>query len=130
MTTPAVWMPPATLAALEAEIAALEEKGSEATLAEKARVIELRALVRNADVTVKPDDGLVEPGMLVTIRFADGSTDTFLLGDRTVLADDRALSPRSPLGAAVNGRYVGDDVTYTAPTGPATVSVIAVEPAS
>lgn len=130
MTSPAVWMPPATLAALQAEIATLEAKGSEATLSDKARVVELRALVRNADVAVKPNDGLVEPGMLVTVGFADGSTDTFLLGDRTVLADDRALSPRSPLGAAVNGRYVGDDVTYTAPNGPATVSVVAAEPAA
>lgn len=130
MTSPAVWMPPATLAALQAELATLEAKGSEETLADKARVVELRALVRNADVAVKPNDGLVEPGMLVTVGFADGSTDTFLLGDRTVLADDRALSPRSPLGAAVNGRYVGDHVTYTAPNGPATVSVVAAEPAA
>lgn len=126
----AVWMPSATLSALQAEISDLEARAGAMSLAEIARLAEMRALVRNADISAKPDDGLVEPGMLVTVRFgSDEDTETFLLGDRGVLSDARALSPTSPLGSAVNGTRVGDLVTYAAPNGPIAVAVVAAEPA-
>lgn len=130
MEATAVWMPSATLSALQAEISDLEARAGAMSLAEIARLAEMRALVRNADISAKPDDGLVEPGMLVTVRFgADEDTETFLLGDRSVLSDARALSPTSPLGSAVNGTRVGDLVTYAAPNGPIAVAVVAAEPA-
>lgn len=131
MEATAVWMPSATLSALQAEVSDLESRASGLTLAEIARLADLRALVRNADTGAKPNDGLVEPGMLVTVRFGTGDdTETFLLGERGVLADARALSPTSPLGSAVNGRRVGDRVAYAAPNGPIEVTVVAAEPAS
>jgi transcription elongation factor GreA len=130
MEATAVWMPSATLSALQAEISDLEAGAGAMSLADIARLAEMRALVRNADISAKPDDGLVEPGMLVTVRFgADEDTETFLLGDRGVLSDARALSPTSPLGSAVNGTRVGDLVTYAAPNGPIAVAVVAAEPA-
>lgn len=123
-------MPSATLSALQAEVSALESRASSLSLAEIARLAELRTLVRNADVSAKPNDGLVEPGMLVTVRFGSGDdTETFLLADRGVLADARALSPKSPLGSAVDGRRVGDLLTYAAPNGPIEVTVLAAVPA-
>lgn len=117
-----VWMTPEALAALEAELATVS--GPEATDAEKARAIELRELIRHAETGAKPDDGLVEPGMKVSVRFTrDDSIETFLLGSRGVLAaagaDLDVYSPDSPLGVAIAGRYVGDTVTYTAPNGSA-----------
>lgn len=131
MDTTAVWMPSATLSALQAEVFDLEARAEALSLGQIARLAELRALVRNADTGAKPDDGLVEPGMLVTVRFGSGDdTETFLLGDRGVLADARALSPSSPLGSAVDGRRVGDRVNYAAPNGPIEVTVLAAEPAS
>jgi transcription elongation factor GreA len=115
-----IWMTPEALAALEAELAAVSVP--DASDADQARAIELRQLIRRAEVGTKPDDGLVEPGMKVSVRFtADDSTETFVLGSREVLtaggADFDVYSPTSPLGAAITGRYVGDTVTYIAPTG-------------
>ncbi|NYE21402.1 GreA/GreB family elongation factor [Microbacterium immunditiarum] len=117
--TDPVWMTPATLASLEEELAELVSQPD----ADQARVIELRELIRRAEVGPKPDDGLVEPGMIVSVRFeADGSVEKFLLGSRDVVRNDAAVdldvySPTSPLGAAISGRYVGDAVTYATPSG-------------
>lgn len=48
-------------------------------------------------------------------------TETFLLGSREILGTDssvdHAVSPQAPLGAAIVGAKVGDEVRYEAPNG-------------
>ncbi|GAA3774364.1 hypothetical protein GCM10022240_27730 [Microbacterium kribbense] len=124
-----VWMTPAALAALEAELAELAEHPD----ASQARVLELRELIRRAEVGTKPDDGLVEAGMQITVRFhADDSVETFLLGSRDLVQPGVELdvySPVSPLGAAIDGHHVGDEVSFTAPTGATlTVTIVSATP--
>ena len=104
--------------------AAREEQGKL-----EARIKQLEDQLRKAEVGEKPaDDGLVEAGMKVTIKFAgDSETETFLLGSRELLSMDSAVdldvySPTSPLGEAISGKSVGDSASYTTPTG-ATISV-------
>lgn len=99
--------------------AAREEQGKT-----EARIRQLEDMLRRAEVGEAPaDDGLVEPGMKVTIRFAgDSDTETFLLGSRELLSMDSSVdldvySPTSPLGAAISGKKVGDEATYEAPNG-------------
>ncbi|HEX6443768.1 MAG TPA: transcription elongation factor GreA [Streptosporangiales bacterium] len=94
--------------------AAKEEQGKA-----EARIRQLQELLRNAHVGQAPaDDGVVEPGMQVTVRFPDGDEMTFLLGSREVAADGiEAYSERSPLGAAISGKKVGDKASYTLPNG-------------
>lgn len=99
------------------------------------RIRELEGLLRDAEVGSKPDDGLVEPGMKVTVRFdSDGSTQSFLLGARALLTIDPTIdidvySPSSPLGAAITGRYAGERVSYQAPGGAAVaVEILSTEP--
>jgi transcription elongation factor GreA len=99
--------------------AAKEEQGKI-----EARIRQLQDLLRRAVVGERPpDDGLVEPGMVVTIRFAgDTDTERFLLGSRELAQLDESVdvevySTASPLGAAVNGTRVGDTVEYEAPNG-------------
>lgn len=97
--------------------AAKEEQGKQ-----EARIRQLRQLLERARVgEAPPDDGMVEPGMLVTVEFDDGETSTFMLGSREVVADDAihmdVFSPQSPLGAAVNGADVGASVEYRLPNG-------------
>ena len=93
--------------------AAKEEQGKQ-----EARIRQLQRLLENAQVGEKPaDSGVVEPGMLVTVDLA-GDRMSFLLGSREVSVDDvEVYSERSPLGAAINGKRVGEQVSYTAPTG-------------
>ena len=124
-----VWMTAGALAALQAELDELNAR-AEGDIPQ-ARQVELRDLIRRAEVGTKPDDGLVEPGMTVTVRFTrDGSEETFLLGSRELVRQGSEVeldvySPSSPLGVAITGRSVGDTVTYQAPNG-ATIEVIVV----
>ncbi|MBM7830837.1 transcription elongation factor GreA [Agromyces cerinus] len=134
MTTESVWMTPAALERLEAELVELSRPGRTLTDTEQARATELRAMVRNAEVGLKPDDGLVEPGMRITVRFDDDAEPTsFLLGSRELADLDATVdldvySPTSPLGAAITGRYVGDAVTYQAPNRAVQVTVLEAVP--
>ncbi|AWB95295.1 transcription elongation factor GreA [Agromyces badenianii] len=134
MNTESVWMTPAALERLEAELAELSRPGRTLTDIEQARATELRTMVRNAEVGRKPDDGLVEPGMRVTVRFDDDESATsFLLGSRELADLDTSVdldvySPTSPLGAAIAGRYVGDAVTYEAPNRSVRVTVLEAVP--
>src|SRR3954451_15663354 len=86
------------------------------------RIAQLVEMLKNARVGETPaDDGVVEPGMLVTFRFVgDDDTEQFLLGAREMAGDDvQVYSPQSPMGEAINGRKKGEKVTYTAPNGKA-----------
>ena len=85
------------------------------------RIAQLVEMLKNAQVgETPPDDGVVEPGMLVTIRFVgDKDPETpFLLGAREMAGEGiEVFSPQSPLGEAINGRSKGDKVSYPAPNG-------------
>lgn len=84
------------------------------------RILELKHLLEHARVGDAPaDDGVVEPGMVVTAVVA-GNEMTFLFGNREIAADGEKLevySERSPLGEAIHGSKAGDSVSYTAPNG-------------
>ncbi len=98
--------------------AAREEQGKT-----EARIRQLEDMLRRAQVGETPaDDGIVEPGMKVTYKFAgdaDDDAETFLLGARE-MADTtnmQVFSPQSPLGSAIIGKRTGETVPYTAPNG-------------
>ncbi len=88
----------------------------------EARIRQLEDILRHAEVgETPPNDGVVEPGMVVTYRFAgDPETEQFLLGAREIKREDDPLevySPQSAMGAAINGKSKGDTVSYEAPNG-------------
>ncbi len=93
--------------------AAKEEQGKI-----EARIRQLTTLLRTAQVGNPPDDGIVEPGMLVVAKIA-GEKSRFLVGNREMAADSDldVYSERSPLGVAILGRKQGETVNYTAPNG-------------
>jgi transcription elongation factor GreA len=95
--------------------AAKEEQGKM-----EARIRQLRQLLENAKVGEAPaDDGIVEPGMVVTVRYeGDDDTLTFLLGSREDAGGSvDVYSPGSPLGSALLGKKIGDTASYTLPNG-------------
>jgi len=94
--------------------AAKEEQGKM-----EARIRQLTQLLETAVVGDTPpaDDGVVEPGMVVTVEMF-GDEETFLLGSREISDDSiQVFSEKSPIGAAVNGHSVGETVTYATPSG-------------
>ena len=100
---------------------------------QEARIRQLEDMLRKAEVgETPPNDGVVEPGMVVTVDFGDGDTEKFLLGARENLSDGDTLdvySPESAMGAAINGKSKGETVTYEAPNGKAvTVEILDAEP--
>lgn len=85
-------------------------------------VLVLKDRLRRAQVgETPPDDGVVEPGMLVTYKFVgddDDEAEKFLFGAKEMEEDDlTVVSPQSALGQAVNGRSKGETVSYEAPNG-------------
>jgi len=107
--------------------AAKEEQGKQ-----EARIRQLTQLLENAKVGERPaDDGVVEPGMVVTADIA-GEKETFLLGSREAADDSlEVYSEKSPLGAAIICLKTGDSTTYTAPNGKAIdVKIIKAKPYS
>ena len=90
----------------------------------EARINALVGMLKHAQVGETPaDDGVAEPGMVITAKVA-GKELTFLLGSRDAGGDlgVQVFSAQAPLGAAVVGHHIGDTVSYTAPNG-ATISV-------
>jgi transcription elongation factor GreA len=108
--------------------AAKDEQGKQ-----EARIRQLEDMLRKAEVgETPPNDGVVEPGMVVTARIDGGEEEKFLLGARENLSDGDTLdvySPQTAMGAAINGKSKGDTVTYTAPNGKEfSVDIIDAEP--
>lgn len=94
--------------------AAREEQGKQ-----EARIAQLSDLLRNAKIgEAPPDDGIVEPGMVVKATIA-GVKKTFLVGSREGAVDleIEVFSENSPLGSAISGHKAGETVSYAAPNG-------------
>jgi transcription elongation GreA/GreB family factor len=124
--THGVWMTQQAKDRLLAELAELSApqavSGSEdidEQQARQARIHQIHDLLAVAVVGQDPpDDGVAEPGMVLTVRYSDGDTETFLLGVRD---DDQGglevYSPQSPLGMAITGARPGEERTYQVPSG-------------
>lgn len=128
-----VWLTPHAHEQLRTELAGLlaAEAAGEAENADPedrltarrqrlARIAHIRDLLNNAVFGQDPpDDGIAEPGMVLTVRYDDtADTETFLLGSRAADHDDlEVYSPDSPLGAALTGARRGEQRTYRVPNG-------------
>jgi transcription elongation factor GreA len=97
------------------------------------RIRRLQEILLNSVVDHEPaDDGVAEPGMLLTVRYeSDSEVETFLLAqrDEAASADFEVCSPDSPLGRALCGAREGEQRHYRLPDGRAmTVSLIRAVP--
>ncbi|HBW21375.1 MAG TPA: transcription elongation factor GreA [Actinobacteria bacterium] len=99
---------------------------------QEARIRQLTHILENAHVGEPPrTEGVVGPGMTVTIRFAgDDDEVTFLLASREEVGTPiDVYSPKSPLGSAITGKKVGETATYNMPNGrAATVEILEAVP--
>ncbi|BBY26799.1 GreA/GreB family elongation factor [Mycolicibacterium sediminis] len=130
--SPPIWMTPAAYRRLEEELATLQalvaqdgpddvqENAVAVRAARRARIQQILEWLLYAVVDESPpDDGVAEPGMVLTVRFdRTGDTETFLMGVRGAeYGDVEVYSVRSPLGLALLGARVGDRREYTVPSG-------------
>jgi transcription elongation factor GreA len=114
------------LALLRMELATGSHRGGTDPRQRALRIRQLQELIATAAVGHEPpDDGVAEPGMVLTVQHhADDLTETFLMADRAEA--DRAesasndlpiYSPRSPLGRALCGARAGEQRQYLLPGG-------------
>jgi transcription elongation factor GreA len=109
------------LALLRMERATGAHRGHSDREARELRIRQLQELIATAAVGYEPpDDGVAEPGMVLTVHFeADDLTETFLMADReeSASADLPIYSPHSPLGTALCGATAGEQREYLLPSG-------------
>jgi transcription elongation factor GreA len=98
----------------------------------EARIYHLTQILESSRVGTAPrTEGVVGPGMTVTISFAgDDDEVTFLLASREESGSPiDVYSPQSPLGQAIMGKKVGETASYTLPNGrSATVEILEAVP--
>ena len=83
----------------------------------EARVRQLEAMLRDAEIVDSASGDVVEVGTIVEIRIGgDDATQSYLIGSIEERNDDfDVLSTSSPLGQVLIGRSVGDSATYETP---------------
>ncbi|MBV2354867.1 GreA/GreB family elongation factor [Streptomyces sp. J2-1] len=92
-----------------------------------ARIEELTTRLRQAADAGPPATDEVGVGSTVTVRFGDGTRETVQIGATAAVLDQTLVTlvtADSPLGSALLGHHAGDSVSYDAPEGRATVSVV------
>lgn len=109
------------------ENAELEAAQNEQAFVE-GRILELETLLRGAQIIEERGPGeLVGIGSRVTISEGDGEPETYhLVGPAEADPSDGKISYKSPLGEALVGHRVGDEVMVHAPDGTLIFHVIAI----
>ena len=84
------------------------------------RINHLANILENAVIVEAGADGVVKAGTVVGIRYeGDDDVERYLLGSIEERHEEGldVMSPGSPLGEALLGHEVGDEVEYETPTG-------------
>ena len=131
-TSQRVWISPQARDRLQHELATLREmiaaepaseSDENAVAIQRARQARIQhihdVLLKAAVGDDPPDDGVAEPGMVLTVRYDQtGDTETFLLGVRGAeYGDMEVYSAQSPLGAAILGARPGERRNCQVPSG-------------
>jgi transcription elongation factor GreA len=95
----------------------------------EARIRQLEHLIQTAEVRVVEESDTVDVGCVATVVDSDGDeVEYFVAPQENKVPGVLLASPSSPLGAALIGAKVGDQVSYEAPAGTFTVKVVGVRP--
>jgi transcription elongation factor GreA len=95
----------------------------------EARIRKLEFLLNTAEVREVTDTGRVEVGSVVTVVDSDGDElEYFVAPQENKVSGLLLASPISPLGGALLGASIGDEVSYEAPAGTFSVTIKAVRP--
>ena len=96
---------------------------------QESRARQLRAMLENAEIIEATDDGVVKPGMIVSIKHGrDDEVETYLLGLREEKGGEHdILTPESPIGQALVGHTAGEVVTAQVPAGDLKIEIVEVK---
>lgn len=92
------------------------------------KIKELRHKIENAEIVETSDDGVVQLGTLVVIRYeGDDETETYYVGSREEKGEHDVLTPDSPIGKALLGRSKGEKVSAEVPSGEIKIDIVEVK---
>lgn len=95
----------------------------------EARIRKLEHLIATAEISESSSTDVVEVGSIVTVVDHHGDeTEYFVAPQENRIPGVLLASPSSPLGSALIGCRIGDQVSYEAPAGSFTVEVAAIRP--
>jgi transcription elongation factor GreA len=95
----------------------------------EARIRQIRYLLDQAEVREVADTGRVEIGSIVTVTDGDGDTSEYFVAPAENKIPGYLLaSPVGPLGKALLGARINDEVSYEAPGGTFSMVVTGIRP--
>ena len=95
----------------------------------EARIRQLKHLLDSAESREAEDSGIVQVGTIVSVLVEDGdSMEYFVAPTENKIPGYLLASPSGPLGSALLGASVGDEVSYQAPGGTFKLRVVSVKP--
>lgn len=113
------WMDQTEYMLIEAELAFMD-----------GRIQELQHMIDNAEI-IEPgnEDNIVNLGETVTLQTSEGEIEQFtIVGKAEANPSEGYISNESPLGQALLGHTVGEDVVVHAPAGELKYQILAVTP--
>jgi len=95
----------------------------------EARIRKISHILQTSEVRRPADGDTIAVGSVVNIRRVDGGEmEVFVAPPENKVDSYMLASPSSPLGGALLGARVGDEVDYDAPGGTFTVTVVSIRP--
>lgn len=95
----------------------------------EARIRKIEFILLTSEVREAEHSDTIDVGAVVTIQHEDGTEmDVFVAPPENKVPGYMLASPSSPLGGALMGASEGDDVSYEAPGGTFTVTVVSIKP--
>lgn len=96
---------------------------------QEARIRQIRYILDQAEVREVADTGRVEIGSIVTVKDGDGDTSEYFVAPAENKIPGYLLaSPVGPLGKALLGARINDEVSYEAPGGTFSMVVTGIRP--
>ena len=94
----------------------------------EARIRQLKHLLESAEVREAVDTGKVEVGSIVTVTNGELTLEVLVATNENRVSGVQTAAPDGPLGSALLGAAVGDQVTYEAPGGTFTYTIESIRP--
>jgi len=91
------------------------------------RIDELEELIQNAKVVTPNGNDTVDFGHTVTVKVKTGETSFRIVGEPEANPSQRKISHSSPLGQALMGKKVGDQIDVDAPVGKISYTIVSIQ---
>ncbi len=90
------------------------------------RIAEVEDMVKSSKVYIPASNDLIDFGHNVTVKANSNETSFQIVGESEANPKLRKISHQSPLGQALMGKKVGDEIEVAAPVGKITYKIVAI----